>query len=755
MVGGHQIYSNPEIIHHVPDLFFVGEFSAGALDVITRVAGLQEPNRSTEIVKMAREEIPGVYVPWLYDVQYSKYAPYPIISRTATVDGVPDRIRKAYVSNLDVGEFVTDAPIVPYIRQYMGVAEIQTSQGCPSGVCSFCHEGQTNKPYRFHSVGFIVRHLKQIMLNTGFDRVVLCAFDGAGHPQKNLLLKRIIEEVSDDAKLLSLRVDEMAEDPQFSELATLSGNYAMSLGVEGHSERMRSVLHKHCTEDQILSVVRQGLEAGSRTIKFFLISAHPYETEDDRMEWFETLKKVEAIRDELGAKTQIGTSWSPLVIFPWTPLQWEAPISELVGLNGLTERIKAETKTHLYLRGKSNPDSHIPQQLFTVADRRLSGVVDQLVAQDYVYYGRNRSGIADQLGTMVADVCRTDGTSYEFPLGLHTWFRAKPYSEMLPWDFLDLGVSKEWLIASNEMSKHGDQMPKCVDKCSQCGVCTNLDHALMDSGCHLPDPAVLPSDVKAIQQSGSVQVVRLRMSVDRSHRFVNDGYWPFVLRRAFYLAGLPVDKTRVSVVGQQYDFLQHTYGVEYADVGLMERVGPDEVVQRIRPFMHPGLSIMDARSYPVASPVFRRTAGSVQFKVLSGARLGRDHVSWAIDAFQKSPEFIVRILERGYLGRPSPVRVDIKPMVPQIWNDRDGNCHLMVLGDLNPYDIIPAVLKVVKSVALSLDVVRQEVYLFDRDSGQEDAFRPWCPVTGLRLPANLFDEIPDSGRHPMAYGDFS
>lgn len=275
--GGHHCYVNTEVAWEIPDFVYIGEFSAGALDIYEKYREAKKLGQPKwEFIKeLAMDHTPGVYVPSFYREEYSSYHPYPIKRVVPLLEGLPYPVEKAYVHNLDLDAHINTKPIVPFMNAGMGTAEIMSSEGCPAAVCTFCSEGQTNKPYRFFSVDKIVEAAKEQMKYSGMKSFTLSAFDGAGHPQKKRLIMELLEQVSDDVALLSLRVDEMADDPEFASLSTSSGNKTLSLGVEGMSERMRAVYQKHCTTDDLLEVVERAIAAGAQKVKFFMIANHP------------------------------------------------------------------------------------------------------------------------------------------------------------------------------------------------------------------------------------------------------------------------------------------------------------------------------------------------------------------------------------------------------------------------------------------------------------------------------------------------
>jgi len=745
--GGHHMYVNSDPISHIPDIIWVGEFSAGGVEAIEDIAKARIEGRDKWefIEERAKEGRRGFYVPSFYTQTYSKHEPYPIADYYSHVEGVPFPVKKAYSSNLDQEAHINKRPIVSLLNPGMGTAEIQSSFGCDTATCTFCSEGQTNKPFRFYSVDTIVEAAKEQMKYSGMRSFTLSAFDGAGHPLKRRLLRRLLEEVSDEVTLLSLRVDEMADDDIFSVVSTTAGNKTLSLGVEGMSERMRAVYQKWCNQGQILKVSEDAIASGATKLKYFMIANHPWETEEDRMEWVHTLKDIEALKEKYGSKCQILTSWTPLVIMPFTSLQWEAPTPDDRTLHGIIKAIKDETGTDFRIGSGGRRDEAYMAQLMQLGDRRLSHLIDWCIDNDFLHYGSTPKGMVETIEDILNEVPQADGTPYEAPLGFHTWFRPKAYSEPLPWDAWDVGVTKEWLIMVNEISKLGhQQVQTCVTSCSACGACSDLDRVKMAAGHAMPDDDFEIHEINVIKQRGSTQVLRLKLKIDRDHRFIGDEYWHAGLVRSARLADLPVDKGKIAMVSQRYKFFDYAYGIEYADVGMMERITLKQA-RTMAEFMPAGMELVDVRAFSPNVGLLRNVAGAVHYicdvRPVYSTRATKE----ALERMLGAEEFIATVKKKIYRKGMVSVDVDVRPWVLDGWVQPNGLLHLLLKGTANPYELLPAMYGVSRRKILPLDVVRAEIYLDEKDEGQVDAFRPVCPKTGVKVEANMYDEVHESG----------
>jgi radical SAM superfamily enzyme YgiQ (UPF0313 family) len=1009
VIGGHHMYVNPEPIHHVPDFIWLGEFSSGGVDAIASAAQFVSKSspgfedRTDWMLRYAgTSENPtkGFYLPWAYREVYSEFEPYAIADKYPIYPNIPKVIPKAYAANMDTDTYVNTKPIVSFVNPGMGTAEIQTSFGCDTATCTFCSEGQTNKPFRFMSVSRLVDSLQQMMRNSGMPNVTLSAFDGAGHPQKRHLIREILEKVSDSVSLLSLRVDEMAADDVFSLVSTAAGNKTLSLGVEGMSERMRVVYQKwplhpdtristgrgyirikdvvvgdrvltrygsdwvkelhhkvsadnykislgdgtciicdadhpfmtieddwvaakdlkvglhtfikhrqkvpagsqrhpaeivdfdleeamveitepdedfmdfiltqpygsrtkfldhvfrssrlldtlqfdtlllarrvqsilyslgilvsvnteqldwldtlqffsdkdltlfkrafphnadyikfrpytinefngsgihfnvpisristsqneqdvicltldgdkheflaegfvthNCSEDQILRVCERAMMGGATKLKFFMICNHPWETEEDRMEWVGTLKKIEKIRARLNSKCELLTSWTPLVIMPFTPLQWEAPTPDDRTLHGIIDAIKTETNTKFRIGSGGRRDEAYMAQLLQLGDRRLSKLVDYCIDTDFLHYGSTPRGYKSTIDLVLSSILDQNGEPYSTPLSFETWFRTKPYSERLPWEHLGVGVSREWLLMVNEISKLGQQqIPTCVQACTACGACTDLDRVKMAAGHLLQDDDFELHEINFIKQRGTVQRTRIKVNIDFDHRFIGTEYWTAGMRRAFYQLDLPVDKANVKMVSSRFKHFNFAHGIEYFDVGLFDFVTKTQV-EEIADHLPRGMTFVDNRMYRGSLRQLRSEVKGIHFRIDIRPISSIDKANLQLARLLHAREYEIGLKVIEYQKGPRTVMTDIRPWVLDGWVTSDGYLHLITTL-LNPYELLPHMFRIPRRRALQLPIERVTV-LQSRPDADFDIFTVRCLETNQPVELNFFGE---------------
>ena len=760
LVGGHQLYANTEMAWEVPDAKFIGEFSAGGLKFITHYSEKSDHIPKKEWLHsylngaITGTSEDGIYVPSFYEEEYYDEYPYPIKSKIPIFDDIPERIKKVYATHLDSESFVATRKIVPFVNTGMGGAELQSSFGCNHGTCSFCSEGQTNKPYRYFSVETMLKNAKEMMLWTGSPDLTISAFDGMGHPQSSILLRRLFSEVSERIGLLSLRVTEAAENPDFVAISTSYGNTTISLGVEGTSQRMRRIFQKNCTEEALLKVCRNAMEHNVRKIKFYLIANHPWETEDDRQEWLGTLRKIIAIRKELGVKTQLISSWTPLFIVPFTPLQWEYVNPLKRSLNGILPTIKEEMpEVTIRIGSAGRVDEAQVFQWFMFGDRRLATLYRYMVESGYVHFTSAPRGSAERFKEVIKSV-KGPWTLKGEILDYGVWVRPRDYKEILPWDILDLNVSKGWLKMVNEISKRSRlEVPGCTTACTACGACTDLDRTILDSSRELGDLPIDGKPVLRIRERGRQSTIRLKYKTDRQHRHVTSSYWMRGFARALRYKGLVQDTQKAYAVRGAILYDKVIYGVDYADVGILPTDIPDDEILdcfnayypydgKEHPILPAGLRVLEAKILPPSVNASRADL-AVHYVVPLTTKFTADDLNSIAERFLGSTEYIVKVPTSVGKAIVKMIERDVRPDIVDLWVQPNGVLHLLMKRKLNPVNFLTPLLGMWRSHARRLEIMSLNVYPVKQPV--PDLVTPVSKLSGDPLPLDMFGDYPSFG----------
>jgi radical SAM superfamily enzyme YgiQ (UPF0313 family) len=735
--------------------------------------------RTEAEAKKGKRGIPGIYIPAFHEETYFEQGEdgraHPVIKErlrnyafikehvseseiTSLTDGtgeidelidafLPLTVDRVYIKDLNE-DYIHMDQVVSYHDPGMSAGTLLISRGC-NAKCSFCQEGMTWMPYREQSADKAAAALGELMTETGSLNVLPSAFCASSYTQKKQLMRRTLEEHSDQIKLISQRVDEMAEDENFVMLTGFMGNDTCSLGVEGNSQRIRDMLNKNCTEDELLTATSHLLRAGYRKIKYFMIANIPGETHADVMEVVELAAKAAKLRDEIGAKCDIKFSWTPLVIQSFTPMQFCRPTLDKRSLMDVFPALKALGISFRLGSGAKVDEAYL-MQLLHLADRRIWPIIKWLVTvEDMVHYGSTPKGtrhkLEEKLNQLFPDFVpnifiNADGEE-ETETVWDVFLHEKPYTEILPWDFVNVAVTKQYLWKRYLDFQNAVQTTKCDQLCDLCGVCDKFDHGLRHKLHENEDPEVDIKNVKIIKQRGNVQRIRFKVSTPANRRFTENEYWKFYFRRALYQLDTPVDKRSVQFASDNIPFRNHLYGTDYIDARFFDMVDMDVLLKEMRESgLLPHWEVLGAKSYTTGMVGVRSVADMSHYEMTFDAE-EEDLVVSRLSAALDSEEFLVELRSEGFMGVERE-EINARPFIHDLWAHKSGTSVMvsMILKNrLSPYDMYGALFPKAMSKIYSIPARRVDSYLKVDDS-QEDFFRPTCGVTERPIEINLFDE---------------
>jgi radical SAM family uncharacterized protein len=487
IAGGAAAY-NPEPLADFVDAFVLGEGEEVILELTAVVreakrAGAME--RSSLLSRLAA--IPGVYVPRFYQVGY-----HPDGTVAEVVPRVPEAqfpVRKRIASRLPPPLV---RPLVPYIETVHNRAAIEIQRGCGRG-CRFCHAGMVFRPVRERPLPEILDAVDQILANTGFEEVALLSLSSSDYSQIEALVQGLVARHGQDhlsISLPSLRIESVSVD-LMEQLQATGRHSSFTFAPEAGTERLRGVINKPIADDDLLAVAEEVFGRGWKTIKLYFMIGHPTQDLEDVAAMVSLAQQVRAIgRRLLGRKAQVNVGVSTLVPKPHTPFQW-LPLA--------SEAEVREQQEYLIdnLRGPGAKLSwnHYPETwleaVLSRGDRRLGAVIHRAWQ-----LGARFDGWSDQF--------RADAWRQAFhETGLDPAFyaaRSRSLDEILPWDHLDAGVSKQFLWRDYQASLRGESRLDCREQCYACGILT----AFRGERSAVPDDAwVCPPIAAGAQRSGA------------------------------------------------------------------------------------------------------------------------------------------------------------------------------------------------------------------------------------------------------------
>lgn len=452
---------NPEPIADFVDLVFLGDGEESTLQVLDLLNACKKNGESkTDFLKKAKE-IQGVYVPSFYEDSYNEDG---TLKELKPLYGAPEKVKKAVVSDMDKC-FYPDKFVVPFISIVHDRAVEEIFRGCIRG-CRFCQAGFTYRPIREKSVETINRQAKALIDSTGYDELSLCSLSTSDHSCVNEMLSSLIDWTEKDKinlSLPSLRVDNFSDE--LVEKLNRVRKSGLTFAPEAGTQRLRDVINKNVTEEEVLSTCKKAFDNGWTSVKLYFMMGLPTETMEDiegiadlAMQVVHTFYQNPA--RQKGTGVQVSVSCASFIPKPFTPFQWEAEDS--------MESLKAKQK-HLL---ESIPSRKVKVSYHETPTSLLEGVLARgdrrlcRVLLDAYRLGCKFDSWDDRF--------RFDAWMKAFEMnGIDPYFytqRKRGFSELLPWDHLDFGVSKKFLENENKKAHENKTTPHCRMKCAGCGA---------------------------------------------------------------------------------------------------------------------------------------------------------------------------------------------------------------------------------------------------------------------------------------------
>lgn len=461
VVAGGPCACNPEPLADFVDLFFIGEGEEVDCEVIELYREFKKKNGSKEDFLIAAAQIEGVYVPSLYDIAYQEDG---TIKAITPKSGAPKTVKKRLMVDMDQSYF-PDKFVVPYIEIVHDRTVAEVLRGCIRG-CRFCQAGFLYRPFREKSIDVIDKQCYDLCENTGYDEISLSSLSTSDYSQINELIDQLhtwTSEQNTGISLPSLRVDGFSTE-LMSKLNSVRRS-GLTFAPEAGTQRLRDVINKNVTEEELLKTVNTAFGGGWTTIKLYFMIGLPTETMED-VEGIAILGQtvVDAYYDNpnkpKGKSVKVSVSASSFVPKPFTPFQWE-PQDTIEMLHEKQRHLLASVKTKKIEPSWHDADTTFLEAVFARGDRRLCNVLLE----------------AYQSG------CKMDGWQDFFSLpkwmelfrkcGIDPAFyanRRRSFDEVLPWDHIDYGIKKSFLIEECKKAYANSTTPNCREQCSSCGA---------------------------------------------------------------------------------------------------------------------------------------------------------------------------------------------------------------------------------------------------------------------------------------------
>ena len=463
MAGGPCAY-NPEPLYDIVDFFEIGE-GEEMMDDVLEVYARHKANGKVNKKEFLREisHIGGIYVPSLYDVSYNEDGT--IREFTPKYEDVPAKVKKRIVNNFDKVSF-PDEMIVPYTDIVHDRVVLETARGCTNG-CRFCQAGMIYRPVREKTTNTLIEQARKALKATGYDEVSLASLSICDYSNiQNLISSLVLEHEADKVgiALPSIRVDAFSVD-LIKEIQKVRKT-GLTFAPEAGSQRMRDIINKGLTEERILEAAKSAFESGWSTIKLYFILGLPYETTEEIGELAEKMADVyfEIPKDVRNKGLKITVSTSILVPKPFTPFQW-APMARPEIVDERIKAVRGAIKSRSIVYNYHEQETSFMEAVFARGDRRTCDVLIKAFEKGAKFDGWSEY-FNMEIWNEAMEECNLDSEFYVY--------REREYDEILPWDFIDIGVNRKYIERENEKAKKAELTKNCLEGCTGCGINVNF-----------------------------------------------------------------------------------------------------------------------------------------------------------------------------------------------------------------------------------------------------------------------------------------
>lgn len=477
VIGGGPCACNPEPIADFFDLFQLGEGEELMLEMLALCRRAKEEGMTKPQFLRLAAQIPGIYVPSLYDPKYNSDG---TIQEVVPKEGAPARVQKRIVKDISK-MFFPDDFVVPFTEIVHDRAMVEVLRGCLRG-CRFCQAGYIYRPFREKDPAVLDTQARALCGATGYEEVSLTSLSTSDHSRLEGLMERLLPWTTEkkvNIALPSLRVDNFS--PRLLEMIQKVRRSGLTFAPEAGSQRLRDAINKNVTEEEVLATARTAFEGGCTSMKLYFMMGLPTETMEDMDAIIALAQKVVDLYYSLPGKpkgrgVQVTISVACFVPKPHTPFQFE-PQDTLEAFRA-KQRHLLETVTSKKIRVNYHDASTSRiEAILARGDRRLSQVVETVWRE-----GGNLEGWDEHFS-----VERWNAAMEKAGLwGDFYACRRRTYDEVLPWDHLDYGLTKEFFVRENKKAWESQTTENCRRRCSGCGA-----NYLLGGACFEADASVL------------------------------------------------------------------------------------------------------------------------------------------------------------------------------------------------------------------------------------------------------------------------
>ncbi len=466
VIGGGPCTYNPEPICDFFDIFYIGEGETQYRNLLDLYKDCKKKGQGRKVFLKKAASIPGMYVPSLYEVTYHEDGT--IKERISLEEGIPETIEKELVHDV-TDTYYPHKPVVPFIKVTQDRVVLEIQRGCIRG-CRFCQAGQLYRPVRERDVEMLKHYAMEMLKNTGHEEISLSSLSSSDYSKLPELLDFLIENCAGkkvNISLPSLRIDAFSLDVM-NKVQDVKKS-SLTFAPEAGSQRLRNVINKGLTEEVILEGARLAFVGGWSRVKLYFMLGLPTETPEDIQEIATLCNKIAAVfyetvpKEKRTGRVQIVASTSFFIPKPFTPFQWAGQCTKEEFLEKAYQTrgaIASQLNQKSIKYNWHEADESVLEGIMARGDRRLNQVILKAYEKGCMYDAWSEY-YKNDVWFETFDAC---GISPDF------YTRKRDDKEVFPWDFLDCGVKKEFLLREWHNAQEEAVTPNCRSRCSACGA---------------------------------------------------------------------------------------------------------------------------------------------------------------------------------------------------------------------------------------------------------------------------------------------